>query len=275
MHFWAYNQKMDDRKQTIKAPQYYKTAQNSFALYMSKVLKRCADQYQRQAIEALHAKTINKFKDAQGGNYAVVFQKLAKQVTKKIKNNYNFKTLRRQTDIHLNKQNKLNKEQFYKRVSGATGIDTKQLLKSDIKQPEMNALSIETANWFEKQIDDTLANWTANTITAMSRGDTVDDIISTFTSIESKGRKHAKFVAKQQMSMYNSILTKKRSVNLGIKKAVWVTTEDEKARPSHKERDGKPFNLDVGLKGSDGLTLIPRQDYRCRCTFELIIPDDL
>ena len=70
-------------------------------------------------------------------------------------------------------------------------------------------------------------------------------------------------------------MAKNRGLELGAKKGVWQTAEDEKVRPSHNDRNGKEFDLKEGLYSSlDGKKLLPGEDYQCRCTFFLVFEDD-
>ena len=68
---------------------------------------------------------------------------------------------------------------------------------------------------------------------------------------------------------------KKAEKKLGIKKAVWRTSADERVRASHEARDGKEFELSEGLYSSvDGKTLLPGTDYNCRCSYRMILEDE-
>ena len=90
-----------------------------------------------------------------------------------------------------------------------------------------------------------------------------------------KRKNHSRFVARNQIASFNSIMNKTRAQKLGIKKAVWRTSADERVRPSHAARNGKEFDLSEGLYSSlDGKTLLPGTDYLCRCSMTMVLEDE-
>jgi len=90
-----------------------------------------------------------------------------------------------------------------------------------------------------------------------------------------KRKNHAKFVAQNQIQNFNSLTTNIRAKNVGVTKGVWRTTGDEKVRDSHRDRDGKTFDLAEGLYSSiDGLYLQPATDFNCRCYCDYVLEDE-
>jgi len=117
--------------------------------------------------------------------------------------------------------------------------------------------------------------YTANSLRAMTQGSSLAEIMEQFDGLVEKRKNHAKFTARNQIANFNSITTKLRAQNLGITRARWITSHDERVRPCHDVRNGKEFDLDKGLYSScDGEWLLPGVDYQCRCDYELIIPAD-
>lgn len=259
----------------IKTPKSLKSHEREFGEIMEKMISLMSSIYRNQVLKELNRSTIDKFEDAQVGNYAAVFLKLSKRAKKKLIKRFSDDRIDKLTKAYLSSVNKRNKEQLYKRLSNRIGIDPKQLSLNEHLKPTTNALILETAQWAKKLRDETLESYTANTLRAMTLGTDIEEIMNQFGEMEEKRKNHAKFTARNQINNFNSIMTKIRAQNIGIQKAVWVTADDERVRPCHEVRDGKEFNLDEGLYSScDGKTLLPGTDYNCRCTYELIIEDD-
>lgn len=259
----------------IKAPTPLKSHEREFGEIMEKMVGLMSQIYRNQVLKELNQSTIDKFEDAQIGNYAAIFLKLSKRAKKKLIKRFNDDRIEKLTKAYLNNVNKRNQEQLYKRLGNKIGIDPKQLSLNEHLKPTTNALILETAQWAKKLRDETLELYTANTLRAMALGTDIEEVMNQFEGMEEKRKNHAKFTARNQINNFNSIMTKTRAQNAGIRKATWITADDERVRPCHEVRDGKEFNLDEGLYSScDGKTLLPGTDYNCRCTYELIIEDD-
>ena len=234
-----------------------------------------AKQWRNQVILSLQAKTVEKFEDAQAGNFARIMLGLSKQANKKILNRFDDDRLDKVSGDVLGRVNKKNQADFYGSIESAIGINQKQLVQTEGLKPRTNALILETSQWAKKLRDETLESFTANTLRGMSLGQSLEEILAEFDGLVETRRNHAKFVARNQIQNFHSIMTKTRAQNLGITKAIWVTSRDERVRPCHQVRDKKEFDLDKGLFAScDGKTLLPGTDFNCRCDYEMIIPEE-
>lgn len=240
--------------------------------YMVDVISK---RFKSGAIDSLQAKTVDKFADAQSGNYAKIFLGLAGKVTNGMLSQFSDDRIEQAVSKVLKKVDKLSKEEFYSRVEKAVGISSKALAETEGMKETTNALMLETSQWVKKLRDETLELYTSNTLRAMALGNGLEGITAEFDQLKEKRKNHAKFTARNQINNYNAISTKIRAQNLGITQAIWVTAHDERVRPSHEAREGKIFNLDEGLYSSlDGKYLLPGTDYQCRCTMQLIIPEE-
>ena len=88
--------------------------------------------------------------------------------------------------------------------------------------------------------------------------------------------KRAKFIARNETSSLNSMISRKRAENAGITEGVWIKTKPNKTknyspRESHNRANGKTFPLDKGLK-VDGEYIYPSQLIGCTCTMSYVIP---
>lgn len=260
---------------TIKQPKYQKAAEREFSEAMQYMIEIMSKRFANQAIKALSASTVEKFEDAQVGNYANIFLGLANKVKKKMLKQFNNDRLDELAAKILNSTNKKAASQLYAQVENTIGIPSTQLLANEGMRFQTNALILETSQWAKKLRDETLELYTANTLRAMTLGTSLEEIMKEFSGMEEKRLNHAKFTARNQIANFNAVTSKIRTQKLGITRAIWRTSRDERVRRCHQVRDGKEFNLDEGLYSScDGKTLIPGVDFQCRCIAEYIIPEE-
>jgi SPP1 gp7 family putative phage head morphogenesis protein len=258
----------------IKAPKSPRGIENELADMIEFMVAQMAQRFQNQVLGQLQVKTVEKFADAQTGNFASVLLRLAKTAKKSLLKQFSNGRIDTITQAALGKLDKKSKEEFYKRVAAKTGINVADLIAKEGMKSTTNALVAETSQWIKTLRDDTFQKFTNNTLFAMSQGESLDTIVSQFDDIVSERKNHAKFLARNQVQNYNSITTKIRAQNLGITKAVWETAGDERVRPSHEDREGREFDLAEGCYSSvDGEFLLPGLDWNCRCTYTLIIPE--
>jgi SPP1 gp7 family putative phage head morphogenesis protein len=80
-------------------------------------------------------------------------------------------------------------------------------------------------------------------------------------------RRHAQFIARDQIAKLNANLTQAQQTDAGVEEYVWSTSEDERVRHRHAELNGKTFKWSdppivdtrTGRRGHPG------EDYQCRC----------
>lgn len=263
-----------DQEKEIKSPEYQKQFERQYAEIVTFMIEQIIGRFENNALKGLQKSTTEKFEDAQIGNFASVFLKLAKSVKRKILKQFNNKRLEQATRKVLSKANNTNQDKLYSRISKEIGIDKKKLIAEEGLKPTTNALILETAQWAKKLRDDTLEEITAQTLRSMTQGTDLQDIIDELKQTGKERKNKAKFIARNQIANFNSISTKIRAQNLGIQEAIWITSRDERVRKCHQVRDGKRFDLAEGLYSScDGKKLLPGTDYNCRCDYRLIIPE--
>lgn len=258
----------------VKAPKSPRGIENELADMIEFMVQQMAQRYKNQVLGKLQVSTVDKFADAQSGNFATVLLKLAKSAQKRLLKQFSNGRIDSVSQAILAKLDKKSKDEFYKRVAGKVGIDVTALIAKEGMKSTTNALVAETSQWIKTLRDDTFQKFTNNTLFAMTQGESLDTIVGQFDDVVSDRKNHAKFLARNQVQNYNSVTTKIRAQNLGITKAVWETSGDERVRPSHADRDGKEFDLAEGCFSSlDGEYLLPGTDYNCRCTYTMIIPE--
>lgn len=262
-------------KGTVESPAPLKSVEREFAAAIQYMIDQMAQRYRSQIFNELNKSTVDKFEDAQTGNFAAIFLKMAEKVRRKLTKQFDDGRLEKLAKTQTGKVDKRNKAEFYKRIEKRVGINREELEASEGLTSQINAFSLETFQWIKKIRDETMQDWTANTLRMMAEGNGLPEIMSQFDDMVEKRKGHAKMVARTQISTFNSLTSKARAQNLGIERAVWVTSKDERVRASHAARDGKEFDLSEGLYSAlDGKTLIPGNFYNCRCISKFIIPED-
>ena len=261
----------------VRTPEVNRSNERRFQEDIERMIVLMSSIYRKQVLESLHVSTVEKFQDeAQVGNYAAAYSKIDKKVRRKLRKRFSNKRLDKMVREHLYRTNVHNQRMLYEGLEKAIGISTKQMIIKEGLQSTINALAIETTAWMTRLRDETLELYTNNTLRNMTLGNSLEDVMSAFDGLTEKRKNHAKFTARNQINNFNSIMTKKRAEKLGITRAEWITAGDERVRPSHEDRDGKTFDLKEGLYSSlDGKKLLPAIDYQCRCTYSLVIDDDV
>lgn len=258
----------------VPAPAPSRAAERQFQEMMRGMVNTMAKRFENQTFKQLNKGTIDKFEDAQVGNYAGIFLKLSKKARRSIMKQFSDKKIQRAIRMQLKKVNDRNQNNLYSKVEEITGISAKDLITNEGLAPTINALQLETEQWALRLRDNALNSFVSNSLRGMAEGKDVTEIIKDFELLKDKTGANADMVARTQIGTFNSLLTKKRAQNLGIQKARWRTSEDERVRKCHQVRNGKEFDLEEGLHSScDGKTLLPGIDYNCRCDYELIIPE--
>lgn len=260
----------------IRQPPYQKKYERQLERALAEMVRDISKTYRRDVIESLDKKTVEKFEDApQRGNYASILKRLANAAQSKIAKRFSNDKIQKLIDKVLDGSDDAARKQLYGAVEGAIGISTKQLTKDEGMTSELDALKIETSQWVEKLRDDTLSEYTANTLRGMSQGQGLDEILSKYDGLTEKRVNHAKFTARNQIQNFNAVSSKLRVQKLGIKKGIWRSADDARVRPSHADRDDKEYDLSKGLYSSlDQQYLIAGVDYQCRCYTEYVLDDD-
>jgi len=259
----------------IKSPTSSKAHERELDRAISYMMSEIAARYANNVIGGLHKSTVEKFADAQTGNYAKILIKLAKQTNRRLLRQFDNDSIEKFVAAVLSKVDKRNQHELYKLIERRVGIPSTELIATEGLKSNINALRLETAQWVKKLRDDTLSEYTANTLREMAQGGSLEAVMKNFSGMAEKRRNHAKFTARNQISNFNAVTGKIRVQNLGITQAIWRTAKDARVRDSHDDRNDKVFDIAKGLYSSkDGKWLYPGIDFQCRCYAEYIIPED-
>ena len=172
----------------------------------------------------------------------------------------------------VKKVEKINAERTARTLNASLGIDVSGLLQTEGIQAFTEAQIAKNAQLiksipqeFQKQIETIVYNGVTSGQNYTQIAKQIagrKDISSVFGKLDNR----VKLIARNERSTINAQITKKRQEELGIKRAVWRTSDDERVRPCHAIRNGKEYDISKGLYSScDGKTLFPGEEINCRC----------
>jgi len=258
----------------IRQPRYHRGQERQMEDEVQWMMDQMAKRYRNMVLRGLDQRIIRKFADAQVGNYAAVTRQQSRKVFASIRRQFGNQRIQRMVRATLKNADRYNQQQLYSQIQRSLGISTEQLIAQEHMTEDFNALVIQTAEWVQKLRDDTLEMYTANTIRAMTLGQSLAEVTEQFDGMVEKRRNHARQVARDQIAHFNAVTGKIRAEAVGVRRAIWRTSGDSKVRHSHRLRDNKEFDLSEGLySSSDGEYLIPGVDYNCRCWADYILDD--
>lgn len=99
------------------------------------------------------------------------------------------------------------------------------------------------------------------------RGRTSADISGSLSQEFNISERHAKLIARDQISKLNSDLNKLRQKEVGIEKYTWRGVMDDRERESHIANEGEVFSWDDPPSETGN----PGEDIECRCVAEPVI----
>ena len=264
----------------IKTPMTLEQKMRKFNRFM---IREIRTRFENQVLKKLQVKTLDKFEDAQIGNYAVVFDKLSRAFQKKIDKQFSQEKINKFVKDLYQQTNTFNKGQFAGTVNANLGVDLDDVLKTDGLNSFVNAKTLESRNMIEKLKAETIAAYRQNTLRRMSAGSNLADLFKQVKKDTGLKLKNGDLIARNELKAFNSELSKKRAENVGIKKAIWRNAQDERVRGNpggiypnahqdHWTLEGKEYEVGVGLKDPrSGEMIEPGEKINCRCVAEYIV----
>lgn len=253
----------------LKNVDSFEKEMENFLLFMSETISK---RFKSQVLDQLNKKTVDKFTDAQVGNYAVVYNKLNKKFEASIKNQFSKSRIKKYINSLYNKLDKSNAKSFYGNINKEIGVDIKSIIKTDGLNSFINAKQLETNLQIGKTLTEQMENLTTNMLRLMSAGQNLATLYEEVENVTGKNKNKSKLVARNELTTFNTQLSKKRAANLDIKMRKWNTVGDERTRPCHNTRDGKLYPVDGKLYSScDGKSLEAGESVNCRCYDTFVI----
>lgn len=82
------------------------------------------------------------------------------------------------------------------------------------------------------------------------------------------GENRAKLIARDQINKFYGQVNAARQEEIGVKQFIWRTSQDERVRPEHQEREGNIYSYDDPPDGE-----LPGEPIQCRCYAEPVFSD--
>ena len=98
-------------------------------------------------------------------------------------------------------------------------------------------------------------------------GNTTTSIIKQIQERYQMNKRHARFIARDQVSKLNGEITKQQQKQAGVSSYVWDDSGDSRVRRRHRELNGRTFSWDNSnpARNEKGQVITPGSDYQCRC----------
>lgn len=262
----------------IPSVNYPKGYERQFEQLAKRMTREMSQYYANNTLKKLNKGTVEKFdgtqfEDAQIGNYANIFLDLSKKAFRALKKRFSNDRIDREVERILRAMDRTTSESLYNNIGGVVGIDSATISKQAGVGPQINALIAESQEWIKRLRDENLALFQNATLRTMALGEGMSEIINQYNDLTKERVNRASFTARQQAATFNNMSQRVRAQKLGITEGVWETSKDERVRPSHRDRQGKTYEVQVGLYSSvDQKTLKTGEDWNCRCVTRFIIP---
>lgn len=190
--------------------------------------------------------------------------------------NYSLEADRIAADM-VNKVSAINKKSITNKIDNAIGVDINAIIANENLEDFIELKTLENAQLIKSVPNNAIEDIRRIVINGYSNGIRAEEIERQIrgrspNSVFNKVNNRISTIARTEVAKLNSQITNKRLLNIGVTKARWDATMDSATRESHKDRDGKIFDIEKGLYSSkDGKWLHTGQDYNCRCVSRPII----
>lgn len=158
-----------------------------------------------------------------------------------------------------------NRSEWQKQVRAAYGVDIlrgEPQLASRLEAWEAENIALI------RSIPETLSAQLRGALSkGFSEGQSLKDLTKIVQERTGVARNRAALIAADQIARLNGQLAEMRQRNIGITEYVWMTSQDERVRPTHRAKNGKTFKWADSPK--------PGEEIRCRCNAAPLFPDDL
>jgi len=174
--------------------------------------------------------------------------------------------LRKRLENMANLTRKLTVKEWKKACKATVGVD----IREDYYMGDFYKEGLE--QWISDNVDliktiphDTLGRMKEIIYEGYFGGGTTTSMVEAIMKEYQSNRRHAKFIARDQVAKLNGKIQKAQQLDAGITKYKWSTVGDERVRQSHAALDGLVFEWGHPPMNDDGRACEPGEDYGCRC----------
>ncbi len=108
---------------------------------------------------------------------------------------------------------------------------------------------------------------------AVNRGIQTRELTKLLEERYTVSQSRAKLIARDQISKLNADITEQKQTALGVVEYFWVTSHDERVRPTHRNLDGSRQRWDAPpVTETNGERNHPGQAVNCRCSARPVVP---
>ena len=163
---------------------------------------------------------------------------------------------------------KLNIKDWKRMVKETIGLD----LLEDYYNGDFYKRALET--WIQQNVDliktiphQNLAKMREIVLESYRSGTTTTRIVKAIQKEYGTGRRHARLLARDQISKLNGEITQKQQQDAGVWEYIWSDSGDSRVRSGHRKLNGKKFRWDDPpvVDERTGRRCHPGGDYQCRC----------
>lgn len=268
------------KKFEIKAYRRTENFEAELDNFLSFMSQEVGNRYKNQVLNKMNVSTVNKFQDAQTGNFGVVFNALSKVAIRMLLKQFSNKRIEKYIKALYSRVNAANQKDIYRAIQGDIGINILDIIKTDGLNSFVNANSLKTLLQIQATRDKAIEDMSTNLLRLMASGQSLDTLYEEVENVTGKNKTKSTLVARQELTVFNSQLNKKRALNLGFSQRKWNavggSSENKRTRKCHTARDGKFYPVDGKLYSScDGKSLEVGEEINCRCwdTFVMDLED--
>ena len=268
------------KKFEIKAYRRTENFEAELENFLSFMSQEVGNRYKNQVLNKMNVSTVNKFQDAQTGNFGVVFNALSKVAIKMLLKQFSNKRIEKYIKALYARVNTANQKDIYKAIQGDLGINVLDIIKTDGLNGFINANSLKTLLQIQATRDKAIEDMSTNLLRLMVSGQSLDTLYEEVENVTGKNKTKSTLVARQELTVFNAQLNKIWALNLGFTQRKWNavggTSENDRTRKCHTARHGKFYPVDGKLYSScDGKSLEVGEEINCRCwdTFVMDLED--
>lgn len=151
-------------------------------------------------------------------------------------------------------------QQWTRRVRAALSIDLEQVIRDEELESLLRAAVDRNVALIKGLTDDVERRVRETVYRNASQGNSVKTLRQELTTGFQISQRRAKTIARDQTAKFNAEMTKARQTQIGVTKYEWVTSADERVRPTHRNFNGQTFTWKTGSPEGH-----PGEPINCRC----------